>query len=186
VPGLDLFYAKNAENNLLNKEYKYFTPFLWQISHLGADAKMQHDYYSQKLRQMLMWDDRNGMVNSIESRNPFADDMLLARWLNVPFKQKLEGGYTKSQLRTALQGLVPETVRLRSDKRGFTVPDADLTRLHLKQLEPYFMSSVLDDFSPRLKRDKLLKNISLQNDRQLRAYFRFSAFSAWLTHIQSA
>lgn len=186
VPGLDLFYAKNAENNLLNKEYKYFTPFLWQISHLGADAKMQHDYYSQKLRQMLMWDDRNGMVHSIESRNPFADDMLLARWLNVPFKQKLEGGYTKSQLRTALQGLVPETVRLRSDKRGFTVPNADLTRLHLKQLEPYFMSSVLDDFSPRLKRDKLLKNISLQNDRQLRAYFRFSAFSAWLTHIQSA
>lgn len=185
VPSLTLFYAKNAENNLLNKDYKQYTPFLWQIAHLGADAKMQHDYFAQKLRQMLMWDDRNGMAHSLESRNPFADDMNLAQWLNVPFRQKLHGGFTKSPLREALKGVVPETVRLRSDKRGFSVPDSDLTRLHRNELTPYFMSSVLDDFSPRLKRDQLLKNISLQNDKQLRTFFRFSAFSAWLTHLHA-
>ena len=185
VPGLQIFYAKNAENNILNKDYKQFTPFLWQIAHLGADAKMQHDYFAQKLRQMLMWDDRNGMVHSLESRNPFADDMSLARWLNVPFKEKLQGGFTKSPLRHALKGVVPEPVRMRSDKRGFSVPDSDLTRLHRNELEPYFMSSVLDDFSPRPKRDQLLKKLNLQDGKQLRTYFRFSAFAAWLTHLHN-
>ena len=103
----------------------------------------------------------------------------------MPFKEKLQGGFTKSPLRHALKGVVPEPVRMRSDKRGFSVPDSDLTRLHRNELTPYFMSSVLDDFSPRLKRDQLLKNISLQNDNQLRTFFRFSAFSAWLTHLHA-
>jgi asparagine synthase (glutamine-hydrolysing) len=173
---------KSHENGLLVRELKQYSPYLWQLALLRADRKMYADYFGQKLGQMLMWEDRNGMAHSLESRNPFADDLALANWLNVPFKDKLTNGYTKGVLRDAVKGYMPESVRLRVDKKGFTVPDASLTWKHRNDWEGLLMSSRLDDWSPRLGREKLLKSLKQDDESSLRWYFRLASFSAFLTH----
>lgn len=170
---------------ILTKEFNQFPSFLWSKSRMDADAKMQDDFFGKKLWQMLQWEDRNGMANSLESRNPFADDMGLASWLKVPYVKKISSGYTKGILRDAVKGLVPESVRLRVDKKGFTVPDAALTCKNLVHWEGALMSDLLDDYSPQNARKKLL-NLAQQGDETaLRWCFRFSSLSYFLQQVRS-
>ena len=179
-PGLVSIRLKRNAKGLVNRDLWKTEPYLPKLAHLSADHKMEHDFFSQKLRQMLIWDDMNGMAHGLESRNPFADNMELARWLNVRFSEKITHGYTKGVLRDALHGIVPENVRLRVDKKGFTVPDNALTWKNRNHWSGLLMSEVLDDWSPRPARERLLKTLSEQNTSDLRWYFRLSAMAAFL------
>lgn len=184
VPGLASLIKSDPYSQLLKREFRGGVPFAWQLSHMGPDRKMAADYYGQRLNQMLMWEDRNGMAHSLESRNPFADDRELARWLNVPLAEKCANGYAKGVLREALEGVMPESVRWRVDKKGFTVPDTALTWKNRTSWEPLFMGSLLDEWSPRQQREKFLRSLKPDPD-MMRWYFRLSSFSAFLQHLKS-
>ncbi|MEY4002079.1 MAG: asparagine synthase [Bacteroidota bacterium] len=180
LPFLSGMAAKRQAGGMLNADLWRNDLYLPRLSHLRADHKMQADFYGQKLRQMLAWEDLNGMAHGLESRNPFADDMQLAKWLNVPLKDKIKNGYTKGVLRDALQDVMTESVRWRMDKKGFTVPDAALTWKNRNAWSGYFMSDVLDPWSPRAQRERLLKNLQEGDENALKWYFRLSAFSVFL------
>lgn len=153
---------------------------LWSKASLGAEEKMKDDYFGMKLGQMLLWEDRNGMSSSIESRNPFADDPCLASYLNMPFEQKITNGYSKGVLRDAAMGLVPESVLWRVDKKGFTVPDSQLTWKNKARWKDAFFSVKLNDFSPLYKRQRLWNSLSEGNTAGLRKFFRLTAYSHFL------
>ena len=180
VPFLSAMAAKKHAGGLVSRDLWQHDLYLPRLSHLRADHKMHADFYGQKLRQMLTWEDLNGMAHGLESRNPFADDMQLAKWLNVPLKDKIKNGYTKGMLRDALKDVMPETVRWRVDKKGFTVPDATLTWKHRNAWAGYVMSDVLDAWSPRTKREILLKNLKEEDENGLKWYFRLAALSVFL------
>lgn len=180
MPFLSNLAAKKQSGGLVSRDLWQHDLYLPRLSHLRADHKIQADFYGQKLRQMLSWEDLNGMAHGLESRNPFADDMELAKWLNIPLKDKLKNGYTKGVLREALKDVMPETVRWRVDKRGFTVPDATLTWKHRNAWSGLVMSEVLDAWSPRPKREILLKNLEEEDENGLKWYFRLAALSAFL------
>lgn len=165
---------------LLHMDMYDHPSFLWSQSNLTADEKMRADYYGKKLWQMLLWEDRNSMAHSLESRNPFADDMALASFLKLSFRKKIANGYTKGILREAVKDVVPEKVLWRTDKKGFSVPDGKLTLKFKQAWEPLFMSSLLDEWSPRAGREMLLRDMSEANDHKLKWYFRLSALSAFL------
>lgn len=124
------------------------------LSWLGKDTdsrillfqKLKNDYYGNRLNQLLRFEDRNGMANQLESRNPFADDFLLSQWIGLSamdenFEEnegylmgELSGrmyhGYSKGLLREAMVGLLPTEILERTDKKGFTVPHQSLTQQH--------------------------------------------------------
>ncbi len=56
----------------------------------------------------------------IELRFPFLDRPLIEYALSLPESSKLQGRWTRAILREAMAGVVPETVRLRTEKFDFT------------------------------------------------------------------
>lgn len=168
----------------LGKDLRSFDSYSWSLSHLPAEQKMYADYFGQKLGQMLRWEDANGMAHSIESRNPFADDMKLAAWLNVSLKNKMENGYAKGLLRKAASGLVPAEVLWRVDKKGFTVPDSRMTWKSKDAWKDAFMSSELDTFSSHSRREKAFKNLMPDHHFDLKWMFRLTALSYFIESLR--
>jgi asparagine synthase (glutamine-hydrolysing) len=178
-----IFSKKYAD--ILHDDFIGYQSVLWEKSKLDAEAKMWDDYYGIKLGQMLLWEDRNGMAHSLESRNPFADDRNLASFLKLPLSTKLKNGYTKGILREAGKGLVPESVLWRVDKKGFSVPDAQLTQSHISAWKEAFFDTSLEMWAPLAKREKLFSKLENAAPADLQAYFRLVSFSYFLQHIQN-
>jgi len=81
------------------------------------------DLTRANLPYMLHWEDRTSMAFSIESRVPFLDYRVVEYLASLPEDQKIRGGITKYILRKATKGLLPEAIRCRMDKRGFSTPE---------------------------------------------------------------
>lgn len=75
------------------------------------------------LPALLHSEDRNSMAFSLESRVPFLDYRLVEFAFTLPASQKICHGMTKVVLRNAMKGLLPEKVRMRTDKMGFVTPE---------------------------------------------------------------
>lgn len=86
------------------------------------------DHFEYKLEHLLKWGDRNSMAYSIESRTPFLDYRLVERTLATPDTEKIKNGITKSILRRAMKGTLPEKIRNRMDKVGFSTPQDEWLR----------------------------------------------------------
>ena len=72
------------------------------------------------------------MAFSIESRLPFMDWRLVEYALSLPADFKIVGSWSKYVLRQALANVIPEQIRWRPDKMGFTQPEA----VWLKRIQP--------------------------------------------------
>lgn len=91
--------------------------------HDGRDAlhsTLRDAILRTPLPNYLHHEDRNSMAWSIEARVPFLDYRLVEYVTQLSGAQKICDGWTKAVLRDAMRGLLPETVRLRVDKQGFS------------------------------------------------------------------
>ena len=70
---------------------------------------------------LLMRVDKISMASSVEARVPFLDHRLVECAMGIPAAMKTENGQTKSILRHAVKGLIPEEITQRP-KQGFTAP----------------------------------------------------------------
>jgi asparagine synthase (glutamine-hydrolysing) len=87
---------------------------------------LARDLTQRSLPRLLRYEDRNSMAFSLESRVPFADDpRLIELMCGLPDSAKQWNGWSKYTLRTAVAGLVPDKVRLRRAKLGFSVPQQE-------------------------------------------------------------
>lgn len=76
------------------------------------------------LPRLLRYADRNSMAFSVESRVPHLAQPMIDFALSVPFRHRVNNGYTKFLERSALQGEMPDEVLWNPVKRGFDVPQA--------------------------------------------------------------
>jgi asparagine synthase (glutamine-hydrolysing) len=83
---------------------------------------------TQDLPALLHYEDRNSMAFSVEARLPFLDHRLVEWLVQVPPELKLSKGMTKVVLRQAMAGVLPDDVRLRTDKMGFVTPEDEWLR----------------------------------------------------------
>lgn len=79
-------------------------------------------FHDSVLPTLLRNYDRASMANGVEVRMPFMDWRLVAYAFGLPDESKIGHGYTKRVLRAAMSGLLPESIRLRTNKIGFTSP----------------------------------------------------------------
>ncbi|TAJ08519.1 MAG: asparagine synthase (glutamine-hydrolyzing) [Nitrospirae bacterium] len=85
-------------------------------NHVGAYLE------TYSLPALLHHEDRSSMAFSVEARLPFLDVRLADQLLRWPARLKLREGMSKVILRAAMEGVLPESVRLRTDKMGFVTP----------------------------------------------------------------
>ena len=90
--------------------------------------------YASNLQMLLHWEDRNSMAHSVEARVPFLDHPLVEFMLGLGNSHKVVGGDTKRVLRVGMTGILPEAVRQRRDKLGFSTPEQEWFRGPLRGL----------------------------------------------------
>lgn len=88
----------------------------------------QHLTFFSSLPKYLHWEDRNSMAHSVEARIPFLDHRLVEFSYNLPDDFLKKDGITKRVLREAMDDLVPEEIKNRRDKMGFTTPEEHWVR----------------------------------------------------------
>ncbi len=89
-------------------------------SHLNTTL---YDYFHcRKLQTILRIFDRLSMAHGIEVRMPFMDWRLVTYAFSLPDNCKLSKGYTKWILRASMDSMLPESIRLRKNKIGFSSP----------------------------------------------------------------
>lgn len=81
--------------------------------------RMLNELMHESVPIMLQEDDLNSMMYSIENRSPFLNAELISFMNQVPSEHLIHQGFTKSILRDAVDGLLPDAVRCDRRKRGF-------------------------------------------------------------------
>jgi asparagine synthase (glutamine-hydrolysing) len=78
--------------------------------------------FSTSLPGLLRYEDCNAMDHGVETRLPFLSTAMADCALTMPAALQFAGGWTKSILRDAATGLVPEMIVRRRRKLGFSSP----------------------------------------------------------------
>jgi asparagine synthase (glutamine-hydrolysing) len=115
----------------------------WSFDSLKERQIKDIDLFS--VPALAHFEDRNSMAHSLEVRNPFLDHRLVNLALNLSPSLKIKNGWTKYILRKAMRQL-PDNIRWRRDKKGFTTPDNVWLKRELSPLiKNSFNNSILED-----------------------------------------
>jgi asparagine synthase (glutamine-hydrolysing) len=90
---------------------------------MSLGSRIEADLTRFSLPALLRFEDRNMMAFGIESRVPFVDHVFVEWMAKLPVSLCLSGGWTKRILREALRGILPERIRTRRSKLGFSTPE---------------------------------------------------------------
>ena len=85
--------------------------------------RLLQDLTTFSLPSLLRYEDRNSMAHSMESRLPFLDQELVEWILRLPASAIVSGGWSRRIMREAMRGILPEKIRQRRRKIGFTTPE---------------------------------------------------------------
>lgn len=96
--------------------------------------------HQSSLPMLLRYEDRDSMAHSVESRTPFLDYRLVEFTTGLPSHYKIQDGMTKSVLREAMKGILPEPIRNRVDKIGFATAE----EVWMKQQNPDRFRTAID------------------------------------------
>ena len=162
---------------------------------LGYHGSYAHrewiDLTQTSVPALLHSEDRMSMSQSLEMRVPFLDYRLVELLASVDPSEKFRGGWTKSIFRKAIRGLVPEEIRYRKDKKGFTVPGDDWMKGALSErVGRVFGSELASERLGFVDGDKLStlyahfrKDRGRLNGRQ---FFRAYAFEQFLRRFEGS
>lgn len=119
VPFIEKFKANDDVLSMILKLEKPTS----QIGSAGSLKSRQIlDIEKYSVPPLCHYEDRNSMAHSLEIRLPFLDYRLVNYSLNLPNKFKIKNGVNKQILRKSMTEL-PETIRNRFDKKGFTIDE---------------------------------------------------------------
>ncbi|HEY4797825.1 MAG TPA: asparagine synthase (glutamine-hydrolyzing), partial [Bacteroidia bacterium] len=103
------------------------------------DRSVYRDFHYGMLQGLLRDFDRASMQNHIEIRMPFMDWRLVTFVFSLPIESKIGHGFTKRILRDSMKGKMPENIRTRKLKMGFSAPLVNFFTTGMKQ---YVMDKV--------------------------------------------
>lgn len=107
----------------------------WNAASSLTDT-LKIDLRSFIMPSLLRYEDRNSMAFGIEARLPFLDYRIVEFALTLPDHLKIHEGWQKYVLRRAMHDL-PEKIRFRKDKKGFTTPHDEWLGQYRKRFEAY-------------------------------------------------
>ena len=102
--------------------------------------RLLQDLTTFSLPSALRYEDRNSMAHSLEARLPFLDQELVEHVLSLPASAIVHRGWSRAILRDGLRGLLPDEIRLRRKKIGFTTPEMRWLKAHRVRVQSLFRS----------------------------------------------
>ncbi|MDP2587482.1 MAG: asparagine synthase (glutamine-hydrolyzing) [bacterium] len=108
----------------------------------NLNERLAQDVTKYSTPNLLRYEDKNSMAFSVESRVPFLDHELVEYIFRLPIDQKIKRGWTRFVYRNAMRDHMPEPIRTRRSKVGFTNPELDWLRAKHKEISLIFSSSV--------------------------------------------
>ena len=138
------------------------------------------------LKGLLRWEDRCSMHYSIESRTPFSDDInLIQHAFSLPANYKIRNGWSKFILRESIKGLVPESIRLRKDKKGFSIPQNKWLMEQETAFFELFQSLKHLDTNDLVQKELIESNwkvffSDLKHSKEQDLIFRYVCYLSWL------
>ena len=108
------------------------------------------------MQTLLHFEDRDSMAFSIESRVPFLDYELVEAIFEIPFEYKIRNGITKAVLRDGLQDILPEKIRTRYSKLGFTTPEDKWINNNYEQYREE-LEKACDVLKPILEKERVME-----------------------------
>ena len=130
----ELYRAEMRDALVQDASAEYFGRYFESAAQFDLLAQQQYvDIKSYLADDILTKVDRMSMAVSIEARVPLLDYRIVEFAMNLPPQMKLNGTRTKSILREAVKGLVPEAV-LEKPKQGFSIPMKQWLRSSLKPM----------------------------------------------------
>ncbi len=179
-----------SEFELLNKSelenYRDQIQFSGEFRNKGVNRMLAEYCTGTYLKNLLRWEDRCSMQYSIESRTPFSDDKELIEYLfSLPANFKIHNGWSKYILREAINGVVPEEIRLRKDKKGFSTPQTIwLMQIQEGLKDVFFRYKDLDDYGlvdKQIIEEQWIEIFSdAKNSKKQDMIFRYVCFLIWL------
>jgi asparagine synthase (glutamine-hydrolysing) len=148
--------------------------------------RLAKDVECNMLPALLKYEDKLGMAFSLEARVPLLDYRLVEQAFTLPSDMKYTKGWGKYILRLAMEGVLPEEIQWRRDKKGFPTP----TRL-------WFAGEFYQDMQNLLLEGKAVKDgwlsregveqVLLQHRAGIRDFswelWRLVSFEIWLSLI---
>jgi len=111
---------------------------------------------------------------------PFLDYRLVEYIYVLPDEYKIRDGYTKYVLREALRDVLPEKIRLRTDKKGFITPEEIWFKDNAAALRAYLLEAV--EQAKGLFNAKIIEmydNFTAGNTAYDTVFWRVIAFGRW-------
>lgn len=135
------------------KEYasEKFTPIQDDLKKRFID-----DIFKNSLPALLRYEDKNTMRFSLEGRVPFLDKEVLKYLFSLSNESIIRGSWNKRILRDATKGLLPEQVRERRNKIGFTTPEHEWFKRLKTRFYDIFLSESFAE-RPYFKQQEVLQ-----------------------------
>ncbi|SHL93385.1 asparagine synthase (glutamine-hydrolyzing) [Mucilaginibacter sp. OK098] len=131
--------------DVLNKILKIDKTYLNIGSAKDLKSRQKIDIQQYSVPALCHYEDRNSMAHSLEIRLPFLDYRLVNFSLNLPNNLKIKGAVNKQVLRRSMSEL-PQAVRYRFDKKGFTIDEkGHQDHRFFELLDKTFQQSALAD-----------------------------------------
>jgi asparagine synthase (glutamine-hydrolysing) len=143
--GSRLLSNQPIDDALVNAEFAQQYYQAAQIKHRPYPSlaqKLYDDVLHTSLPILLRYEDRNSMAFHIEARVPFLDYRLVEMAFNLGAQARIRDGWSKAILRHAMHGILPESIRLRKDKEGYTTPQRRWLTELAPQINQFFAREV--------------------------------------------
>lgn len=156
-----------------------------QLKRVFEEKEQLNNYLYQltfcnNLQALLKYEDRNSMAFSVEGRVPFLDYRLVELIFSLPSGFKMQDGFSKYVFRQGMGGILPERIRWRTTKLGFSTPESLWQKTILRPL----IEQSLDDpkllafLEPEKAKNHLLR--ILQSPQKNFTPWRWLNLSLWM------
>ncbi len=103
--------------------------------------KMLNELTQHTVPTALLEDDLNSMYHSVENRSPFLNHKLVEKSFTIPSKYFMKYALNKFLLRKSSSKIVPDSVRLNREKKGFNVSLKSIFNLNSKKFQKWLLNS---------------------------------------------
>lgn len=178
-----------SEQRLYSLEYRKFFPFvgpdqptpfsLKSNQHSSLKNFLYNLLFTTSLPTLLQFEDRNSMAFSIESRVPFLDHRLVEFAFSCGDEDLISAGVTKKMLRSGMNGILPDSIVARKDKKGFVTPG------EVKWLRGPLKHLIESDFSllRGMKKgviDNVISDFKKGDNRYANLVWRLAVLNYWI------